>query len=144
MNANERNASALGGPSHNGDLELLNRDGRGRSNEFPAPPALADNAAPIILNDDEPLALKYAVLGQHLAAAGDLYRRPYFGGGLWLASMHPNVPATQILEGKQLGPLVADRLRALRTKNGKLRGGRISNVELSMMLNDSPQNRKQL
>jgi hypothetical protein len=48
--------------------------------------------------DDLPVN-NYVALGRRLAAAGDLFRRPAYGGGLLLASPLPNIEPLAIDEG---------------------------------------------
>src|SRR5262245_46885606 len=58
--------------------------------DYPTPRSLTGNHEFVWDEDDSP-QVNYQQLGRQLAAAGDLYRRPAYAGGLLLASPEPNV-----------------------------------------------------
>src|SRR6516164_157238 len=62
----------------------------GAASDYPTPRAISDGRE--LVWDEDDLALdNYRALGRRLAAAGDLYRRPAYAGGLLLAPQRPNV-----------------------------------------------------
>jgi hypothetical protein len=65
--------------------------------DYAAPRALADDQE--LIWDEDDLALdNYRALARRLAAAGDLYRRPAYAGGLLLASPLPNIEPLGLLQ----------------------------------------------
>lgn len=101
--------------------------------DFPEPQVLSDNRL-FLWDEDGVAAANYVALGRRLAAAGDLYRNPQHGSGLLLASPCAMIPPRQIAQGKQLAPVITDRVRVIVFKNGKPAGSMPSASHMSTML----------
>jgi len=101
--------------------------------DYPEPHVLNDDR-PFFWNEDNFAAVNYIALGRRLAATGDLYRNPQHGSGLLLASPCATIPPKQIMQGKQLAPVLADRVKIIVFKNGKVAGGMPSTTHLNTML----------
>jgi hypothetical protein len=106
---------------------------RAPSRTTPAPRAISDGRE--LVWDEDDLALdNYRALGRRLAAAGDIYRRPGYAGGLLLAPERPNIEPTVIDSSRRLASIVVDRVRVRVLKGGNTRGNRIAANHLSTML----------
>lgn len=101
--------------------------------DYPTPPALL-NTEVLVWDEDDFPANNFVALGRRLAAAGDIYRRPNYAGGLLLASDQPNIDPVVIDTGCRLGAIIADRLRVRVLKAGNTRGNRIPSAHLKTML----------
>lgn len=103
------------------------------SAELPAPQVLSETKV-FLWDDDAAPVANYVMLGQRLAAFGDLFRRPEHGNGLILASPCEQIPPKPIVRGAQLAPAIADRLRIRVFKKGKPAGSMPSGTHLNTML----------
>lgn len=83
-------------------------------------------------HDESPAAENYKVLGEALATSRDLFRRPGNDGGLFLVL--PDGSPRSILKGKQLSPVMTDRIDLKRFHNGKQKPSRIPVGTLDEML----------
>jgi hypothetical protein len=86
----------------------------------------------LIWNDADPPAVNYKKLGERLAGAGDLFRRPQYGTGLVMVL--PNKKTVDITRGADLAPVIVDRVAVRILKGGKAKGGQISASHLNAML----------
>ena len=106
-------------------------------NNFPSDyprPAVLNNQEPLIWAEDEPAAKNYPLLGQRVAAAGDVYRLPAYASALLLAAKTPNIPPTPIRTAAALAAVIADRVPVVVVKDGKSKGSRIPSAHLATML----------
>ena len=101
--------------------------------DYPTPTALADQVEVVWNEDDHPID-NYVRLGQHLAAIGDLYRRPGYANGLLLASQQPNIEPVVIDKGSRLASVIMDRLRVRCIKCGNSKGNHVPSNHLNTML----------
>jgi len=85
------------------------------SSDFPAPNSINDQRE-FLWDDDDHLVSNFQALGERLAAAGDLYRRPGYAAGLLLASDQPNIEPEVIDKGRRLAAVIADRVRVRESK----------------------------
>lgn len=83
---------------------------------------------------DEGVSAKknYASLGRRLADAGDLFRNPTHGSGLFL--LLPNGKHTMITRGADLMPIIVDRVDVQIVKDDKPKGSKIDAAHLNAML----------
>jgi hypothetical protein len=88
----------------------------------------------LIWDEDDLPVNNYVALGRRLAAAGDLYRRPAYGGGLLLASPQPNIEPVIIDEGARLASVIADRVRVRVLRGGNTRGNHVPAAHLTTLL----------
>jgi hypothetical protein len=95
------------------------------------PPSTSPSTT-FLWNDGALASENYARLGERLAASGDLFRAPVYGGGLIL--VRPSGMPTTIERGKELSPVIVDRVPVQVLRNGKLKGGRIPAADLDSML----------
>jgi hypothetical protein len=79
-------------------------------------------------NEDRYAAENYEDLGKRLSEGGDLYRSAVVGGGL--LQVFRDGTARAISRGKDLAPLIADRIRVRRFKDGEDKGDRIPSSHL--------------
>src|SRR5581483_7677103 len=101
--------------------------------DFPVPPAL--KGGPAFVWDDKTVpAENFQGLGKVLSRSGDLYRTSVYGGGLFLGSSVPNVPAGPINDPRQLASLIADRVRLVVQKKGETKATQLSGSVLRTML----------
>jgi hypothetical protein len=77
--------------------------------------------SPLIWNEDGPPAENYRRLGERLTATGDLYRSPEYGTGLIL--VRDNGKPITIEHGKELFPVITDRVVVQVLRDGKPKGG---------------------
>src|SRR5262249_39433645 len=112
---------------------LTNNNGVRGTSDYPTPLALVDEKE-LVWYDDDLAVNNYVALGDRLAAAGDLYRRPGHASGLWLASNEPNIEPEVIVTGDRLGSLIGDRVRVRVVKDGNSKGSSIPAAHLKMML----------
>lgn len=83
-------------------------------------------------HDESPAADNFEVLGRALVMSGSLFRRSGYDGGLLLVL--PDDSPRNIVKGKQLSSLMADRIDLHRFQNGKQKPSRISAGTLEEML----------
>lgn len=103
------------------------------SSDYPTPHSVL--AADVLEWDlDAQPIQNYRALGQRLAAAGDLYRRPGYASGLLLAADTPNIEPVIVDNARRLGAIVVDRVRVRVVKGGKTKGAVIPAGHLSTML----------
>jgi hypothetical protein len=100
---------------------------------LPRPRAISD-ARELVWDEDDLALDNYRALARRLAAAGDIYRRPAYAGGLLLAPERPNIEPTVVDSARRLASAVVDRVRVRVVKNGNTRGNRIPADHLSTML----------
>ncbi|HEY7427514.1 MAG TPA: hypothetical protein VH682_24985 [Gemmataceae bacterium] len=104
------------------------------SSDYPTPHSILDTEELVWDEDAQPID-NYRALGQRLAAAGDIYRRPEYASGLLLAAAGcPNIAPVIIDKGNRLAAVIADRIRLRVLKEGKTRGHCISASHLNTML----------
>src|SRR5262249_34273023 len=112
---------------------LTNNNGVRGTSDYPTPLALVDEDE-LVWDEDDLAVNNYVTLGERLADAGDLYRRPGYASGLLLASLQANIEPDPIVTGNQLGAVIADRVRVRVVKNGNSRGTVIPAAHLNTML----------
>jgi hypothetical protein len=101
--------------------------------DYPRPHVLIDEHE-FVWNDDAPAITNYQALGRRLAAVGDLYRRPAIASGLIMAPSQPNMEPVVIDQPARFAPIIADRLRVRRIKNGNTTNSTIPAQDLRIML----------
>jgi len=101
--------------------------------DYPAPQSIV-NKKEYIWDEDDLAINNYRGLGERLAAAGDLYRRPAYAGGLLRALARPDVEPVVIDAGKDLASIIVDRVRVRVIKGGNTRGTLIPAAHLDAML----------
>jgi len=82
--------------------------------------------------ESDPAAKNYSALGEKLALAGDLFRRPGYGNGLVLVL--PTGHQVMIRSAADLAPVIADRVALLVYLNGNVKGSKLSASHLNAML----------
>jgi hypothetical protein len=101
--------------------------------DFPVPAALL--GGPEFIWDEKAVSAEnFQGLGRALSRSGDLYRTSAYGGGLFLGSPVPNVPAGPIRDPRQLASLIADRVRLLVQKDGDTKAKQLPGTVLRTML----------
>jgi hypothetical protein len=112
-------------------------NGSAEEEKLPDLNLVADPTSPakhkvFVWREDRPLAENYSRLGKRLAASGDLYRSPVYGGGL--LQVLPNEKHRVVTSGLELAPVIVDRVPVWVVKEGKKVGRRIGISDLSTML----------
>ena len=103
------------------------------SKDFPRVRSLAERPE-FTWDEDKAPVDNYDTFGRALAESGDLYRISSYGGGLFLASEHPNVHPIPVNDAGQLQAIILDRVVVKVVKNGKPKGGGIPAVHHRTML----------
>ena len=83
-------------------------------------------------HDEQPAAENFKALGRALAMSGGLYRQPGYDGGLF--QVLPDGTPRSITQGKQISPVIADRIELQRFHNEKPKPSRLSAATLGEML----------
>jgi hypothetical protein len=102
--------------------------------DYPVPAAMTERRE-YEYDDSEHPAEKYPPFARALAARGRIYRRTEWMGGLLVDA--PDGPPREIRSGKDLAPLIADRLRVRvvgGSGKGKSGGTRMPDSQLDLML----------
>jgi hypothetical protein len=106
---------------------------RRTASDFPVPTALRGGPE-FIWDDHATLAENFQGIGIALNQSGDVFRTSTYGGGLFLGSPVPNVPAGPISDSRQLAVLLADRVRLTVRTKGKTKAKQLSESVLRTML----------
>ncbi|HEX6507758.1 MAG TPA: hypothetical protein VF221_09020, partial [Chloroflexota bacterium] len=103
------------------------------SSDYPTPHSVLE-AEELEWDEDAQPINNYRALGQRLAAAGDLYRRPGYASGLLLAADNANIEPVVVDNSRRLAAIVVDRVRVRVVKGGESKGAIIPVSHLSTML----------
>ena len=132
-NSDHHDPLTLGMPPSIPQLDDVESDASPVESDFPTPRSIED-AVPYLWDDNIPSVENYVDFGKCLAASGDLYRAPEYGGGLIRTPPNPRAIPKKITKGSELAPEIADRVRVVVIKNGKPAGGMPSSTHLNTML----------
>lgn len=99
-----------------------------------APPALSVLGKPeAVWDEDADPSSNFAALGRALAAAGELFAAADGGALVEVLDLHGGLART-VQNGRQLAPVIADRLRVRVVRGGKARGNAVPARHLAVML----------
>jgi hypothetical protein len=126
-------------PNRVGCAECVGRDGSVEAtthtkSDYPTPPVLNGPRRIIYWDEEEDATDNYRMLGDALAAVGDVYRAPPHASGLTVASADPRMPPVTVKTGKRLAAVITDRIRVRVRKEGRDKGSRIPGAHLDGVL----------
>lgn len=101
--------------------------------DYPLPQSMI-NREEFVWDEALPPVENYVAFGKRLSQCPDLYRAPAYAAGLILALPTHNGQTQIIKTGKQLGPVIADRVRISVVRDGNVVGATISTSNLNTML----------
>ncbi len=131
--ADEERPSILVDDASRGAPTAAQPPGNAVGQDYPIPRAFTTGQE-FIWDEDLPAAERYRELGRRLAAVGDIYRRSRYAGGLLHCPPQANVMPRVIEAGRDLAPLIVDRVRVRVVKSGNTKGTSIPVSQLTTML----------